>query len=114
MKSFEINYSIFYFIAKVIRLFYNPYNVLIPTGFCPVKAEGFLSTGEWYYFRSRLNSCILSLAKSEKHWMDGDLIFEDERFFKNEFVGGWISPLRAYFLLNFLLRKFYKKDKYGY
>ena len=96
-------------LAKILRLVYNPYKLNIPSGFCPVQTDGFLKSGEWYYFRSRWNRWYVAVAKSEKHWEDGDLIFFYEDFFKDEFVGGWISPIYAYILINKGIRNYYKQ-----
>jgi hypothetical protein len=109
-KFFHRNkYRFQYKIAKLIRFIWNPYDLKIPTGYCPVQVDGYLNTGEWYYFRSRYNRWYVMIAKSEKHWEDNDLIFGYEDFFDDEYMGGWISPSHAYLLLNKGIRKYYER-----
>lgn len=108
-NRFALKRRVNYALARTVQLFWNPYKVEIPNGNCPVQCEGFLPTGEWYYFRSRWNRWYVVVAESEKHWEQNDLIFGYEDFFKDEYIGGWITPLHAYWLLNRGLKQYYSK-----
>lgn len=41
--------------------FFNPYKI-DPQGYCPVQAEGYLPSGEWYYFRARHSSWSIEIG----------------------------------------------------
>lgn len=97
--------------AKILRFFWNPYKVNIPSGFCPCQCEGFLRTGEWYYFRSRWDTWSLYIAKSEKDWADDNCLFQYSETFDNDLIGGWIGPLKGYLLLNKAMRIYHKDTR---
>lgn len=96
-------------LAKCLRFVWNPHKLVIPTGFCPCQCDGYLPTGEWYYFRSRWNTWRVYIAKSEQHWEADDNIFVYEEKFNDEFVGGWIGPLKGYILLNKGVKAYYQE-----
>jgi hypothetical protein len=45
--------------------FNNPYKIS-PGGYCPIQAEGFLKTGELYYFRARGSQWSLEIYTKEE------------------------------------------------
>lgn len=109
IKKFFASYKCKMFLAKIFRNIYNPYSLNIPTGSCPVQCDGFLKSGEWYYFRSRWSSWSVSIAKSENDWFDDNLLFYYQETCFDQFEAGWISPLRAYLLLNRAVKKYYSE-----
>lgn len=109
MKKLFTSYKYKLFLAKILKMVYNPYCLNIPTGSCPVQCDGFLKTGEWYYFRSRWSSWSLSIAKSEQDWFDDNLLFHYKENCFGEFEAGWISPLKSYILLNKGVKKYYSE-----
>lgn len=107
------NHKIRNCVAKLLRFFWNPYSVEIPSGNCPVQGEGLLKTGEWYYFRSRGDSWKLYIARSEAHmWSKHSYLYVHKGFFKDPYEGGWISPAKAYILLNKGLKAYYAQTIY--
>lgn len=103
------NYRLKMLLAKVLRFIWNPYNLTIPTGYCPCQGEGYLPTGEWYYFRSRWSTCTVYVATSESHWDDSNYLFVFTEHFQEEFIAGWISPVKGYILLNKAIKQYYKQ-----
>ena len=71
----------------------NTHNIQ-PYGACPVQAEGYLSSGEYYYFRSRHQSWSVRIAKSEESlWGGGAWVYTETKY--EEFAGGWIGKLEV-------------------
>jgi hypothetical protein len=54
--------------------FRNPYG-LKPYGCAPVQAEGYLPTGEWYYFRARGRQWGIDICQSEKDWWNSQYLW---------------------------------------
>lgn len=85
----------------------NPFGVN-PQGNCPVQAEGHLSGGEYYYFRSRGRQWGLDICATEADWNAKKYLFTDGE--RNAFIwphGGWISRSKAIALATKAIRKYY-------
>jgi hypothetical protein len=99
-------------ISKLVHRIWNPYNLNLPGGNCPVQAEGYLPTGEFYYFRSRWSTWRMYFSRSESHWIEGKYLFVyKQENFCEEPLAGWISISHAYILMNKATKAYYKTQK---
>ena len=92
------------FIARCI----NKYNVQ-PYGNCPVQAEGYLPSGEYYYFRARGESWRILVAESvetifsDPIWSYGETKYEP-------FAAGWIGKLEVVRNFNKAMKLYYADE----
>lgn len=74
-----------------------------------MQAEGYLSSGEYYYFRSRHQSWSVRIAKSEESlWGGGAWVYTETKY--EEFAGGWISKLEVVRNFNKAVKLYYKNE----
>jgi hypothetical protein len=96
-------------ISKLVHKIWNPYNLNLPRGNCPVQAEGYLPTGEFYYFRSRWSTWSMDFCKSSRDWDDRKFLYQHiEKDFCEQSFAGWISTLHGYILMNRATRAYLK------
>ena len=94
-------------IENAIAFCINKYKVN-PYGYCPVQAEGYLPTGEYYYFRSRHETWSVRIAKCESTIWDKDAwIYFEEKY--EPYAGGWISKLEVVRNFNKAIKLYYKE-----
>jgi hypothetical protein len=81
-----------------------------PFGYCPVQAEGFLATGETYYFRSRHSSWSVRIAKSEESlWDGGAWVYVEKKY--DGYEGGWVSKLEVVRNFNKAIELYYEHTR---
>ena len=96
-------------ISKLVHKIWNPYKLNLPRGNCPIQAEGYLITGEYYYFRSRWSTWRMDFCESSRDWDDDKFIYQHiEKDFCEAPLAGWISMLYAYILMNKAVREYLK------
>lgn len=89
--------------------FRNPYRLDMPGGNCPVQIEGYLSTGEFYYFRARGAGWRLEIAPDERAWFSGLITFSyGSRDYLPWPDAGWITKREALKLANRAVKKYYQ------
>jgi hypothetical protein len=101
--------------AKLTNWFHklwNPYNLDLPGGECPVQAEGYLPTGEYYYFRSRWDTWRVLIGREEEYIFDEYLFECSQENFIDCPAAGWISRFHAYILLNRAVKEYYDHKTY--
>lgn len=90
--------------------FQNPFEIEMPSGNCPVQSEGFLSTGEFYYFRARGSRWRMEICESESEWAKNQIIFAyGETYPGDEFSAGWMSKREAIKFANKAVKFYYQK-----
>lgn len=94
-------------IENFVAYLINKYKIK-PYGYCPVQAEGYLPTGEYYYFRSRHETWSVRIAKCELTiWNKDAWIYTEEKY--EPFAGGWIGKLEAVKNFNKAIKLYYKE-----
>ena len=89
--------------------FQNPYEIKVG-GNCPVEAEGYLPTGEFYYFRARGSHWRLEISKNEQEWAKNKIIFYyGEKYCYDQFGAGWMSRREAIKFANKAIKFYYQK-----
>lgn len=89
--------------------FQNPYEINAG-GNCPVEAEGYLPTGEFYYFRARGSNWRLEIAKGEDAgWVERIKFSYGEKYCDDQFGAGWMTRREAIKFANKAIKFYYQK-----
>jgi hypothetical protein len=98
--------------ARFYHFIWNPYQLNLPRGCCPVQSMGVLPTGEYYYFRARYNTWSFEISETENAWSKHKTLYSiTEKHGETPYDAGYMYVLKAYRIMNKHVKKYYRIKK---
>ena len=113
-NKFIYSYYIDRFLNWYVWKFQNPYKLNYPSGHAPVQIEGNLSTGEYYYFRSRGSKWSLEIYPEEEDFWCGrqKQLFNYSEKYGETFEASWLLKREAIEFATLAIKKYYSEIKH--